>query len=139
MRKILMLVLLTGLMALVFSVSAQNDTTTTESTISFFFVACEAQAVLDLEGNMQTGDDIYVQLFRETGASGTQLSNLIRVSVNNAYQVSQTLTYPSGQTLLLGQFASARISIGRENDSSNTSFTQVVEDVQDGCVTPSFP
>jgi hypothetical protein len=148
MRKILLLCLLIGLVILVVPVNAQSatatpvtttTTTTTESTISYFFVACETQVILDLEGNMQPGDDIYVQVFRETGASGTQLSNIIRVSVNNAYQVSQTVTFPSGQTLLLGQFASARVSIGRESDSSNTSFTTVVEDVQDGCVTPSFP
>jgi hypothetical protein len=138
MRKILRLCLLLGLMVLGTVVNAQ-DTTVADSTISYFFVACENQAVIDFEGAIGPGYDIYVQLFRETGASGTQLTNIIRVSVNNQYQVSQTLAYASGQTLLLGQFGSARVSMARENDSSRTIFTEVSDDVQDGCITPSFP
>lgn len=137
MRKILLLCLLLGLLVLGGTVSAQDDAF--DSTISYFFVACENQAIIDFEGTMQAGYDIYVQLFLAQGAAGTQLTNLIRVSVNNEYQVSQTLAYSSGQTVLVGQFASAQISMARESDPSRTIFSDTIQDVQDGCVEPSFP
>ena len=122
------------------SLASAQDATTTEptSSVNFFFVACEDRAVLDLDGTMGPGDDLYVQVFRDLGATGTPLTELRRISVNGAYQVSPDLTFTTGQVLALGQFASVRISIGRESDSSNTSFTTTVEDVQDGCVTPAF-
>ena len=137
MRKILLICLLLGLMVLGGTASAQDATGEPSSTISYFFVACENQAVLDLEGTMQAGYDVYVQIFRDAG--GTQLTNLIRVSVNNTYQVSQTIPFASGQTLLVGQFASARITMARESDPSATIFEETAQDVQDGCATPTFP
>ncbi|MDQ7027556.1 MAG: hypothetical protein Q9P44_18585 [Anaerolineae bacterium] len=137
MRKILLLCLLLGLMVFGGAVSAQDGSPT--STISYLFVACENHAVIDFEGTMQPGYDIYVQVFLAQGASGTQLTNLIRVSVNNEYQVSQTLNYANGQTVLIGQFASAQISMARENDPSSTIFSDTVQDAQDNCAEPSFP
>lgn len=137
MRNFIRQIALIGLMIVGGVAVAQDDGPS--STISYLFVACENQVVIDFEGTMQAGYDIYVQVFRELTGSGTQLSNLIRVSVNNTYQVSQTIPFPSGQTLLLGQFASANISMARESDPSRTIFSQTIGDVQDGCIEPSFP
>lgn len=143
-RSLLALSLLLTLLAA--SATAQEDTTadTTDtateptSTINYFFAACEDQAVIDLDGTMEANYDIYVQVFTELNATGTPLTNLIRVPVNNTYQVSQVLPY-NNNTLALGQFGSAQISIALENDSSVTIFTDTVDDVVDGCIDPSFP
>jgi len=108
------------------------------STINWFFVACENSAVVDLTGFMEPGFDVYVQIFRELGASGEPLTPLQQVSVSGDYQISPTLNYNNGQVLALGQFASARLSIAREGSPSNAVFTSTVDDVQDGCVTPTY-
>lgn len=125
---------------------AQDDTTTTDttteeptSTVSYFFIACDNQAVFDLEGFADDGDDLYIQVFDNLGGTGNAITPLVRVPVAGDYQVSQVLEYNEGTLLTFGQFASATIAIGSETDSENITFTEAVDDAQDGCVTPTFP
>ncbi len=132
------------LLLLIPAVGAQDDTTTDTttdeqgSTVNYFFVACESQAVFDLTGNMLNGFDLYVQVFRDAGATGTALSPVTRVNVDGGYQVSPIVQYTGGETLLLGQFASARISIAPTGNPDNPVYTDVVDDVQDTCIEPSY-
>lgn len=120
-----------------------TDTDTAEddfgSTINWFFVACEDRAVVDLDGFMEAGFDVYVQVFGGTGGTGDPLSSLLRVPVSNDYQVSQTITYAAGETRLVGQFASAFISIASESNPDNEIFSTTVDDTQDGCADPTYP
>src|SRR5690606_34458709 len=99
---------------------AQDDTTTTtnsgESSVFFFYTPCETEAVFDLNGFAARGLDVYLQVFDQVGGAGNPLTDLIRVSVDGDYEVSQILPYNNDQTLLLGQFSSAVISLAREND-----------------------
>lgn len=114
-------------------------TTDPGSTVNYFFVACEDRAIFDLNGTMQAGFDLYVQVFSELDTAGTSLSSQLRIPVDGDYQVSQTVTYPEGTTRLLGQFASATISIASETNPGNSIFSVNVDDTQDGCIEPSFP
>lgn len=109
------------------------------STINWFWAICDTKAVVDLDGTMESGDDVYVQFFREAGATGAPLSNLIRVNANGAFRTSVEATYPAGTLLALGQFGSMRISIASESDPTKASFTRVLDDVYDTCITPANP
>lgn len=138
---VLCLLLVSGLAA------AQTDTTDStddaatsgdSSTVSWLFVACENSAVIDLTGFMETGYDVYVQVFREIGTSGTPLTPVTQVSVSGDYQVSPQISYAGGEVLAFGQYATAQISIAREGSPSSTTFTGTVNDVQDGCATPTY-
>lgn len=144
MKKLLLVVCLISTV-LVGAVVAQDTTTDTtvnndesESSVFFLFAACEANAVVDFNGNMEPGFDLYIQVFDQVGAAGTPLTELTRISVSGEYQVSQVLPYNDGRTLLLGQFASAEISIASETDPTNTTFVEVIDDVRDGCIEPAF-
>jgi len=124
------------------SVWAQTTTTATESAptsnINWLFSACDNRGVVDLTGTMQANYDIYIQMYRETGARGVALSDLIRVPVNGTFQVSQVLNYPSGQVLGIGQFASLKISIARESDPTSSLYSTIQDDVYDTCITPAY-
>jgi hypothetical protein len=127
------------LLSLIIGSSALAQTTTpSESSVFYFFAACENQAVIDLNGTMEAGDDVYVQVFDQLGGQGQALSSLIRVSVSGDYQVSVVIPFSDGRTLLLGQFASAAIRIASETDAENTEFTGTIDDVQDGCIEPAY-
>ena len=136
MKRIL---LISAILAIFIGIVAAQDDTSSEptSTAFYFFAACENQAVIDLDGNMEAGYDVYIQFFRELSASGEALSNLVRVPVDGAYQVSQTVQYTNGP-LNLGQFASVRVSIAREGDSSAEIYSDTLDDVQDGCIDPTY-
>jgi hypothetical protein len=146
-RTLIALLTLTALLALAIAaplgqasdfVIAQQATavpTTAGSTVQIFFIACETTAVLNFSGQMNTGYDVYYQVFN---ASAAALTNLRRVQVSGAYQVSDTATYTPGLTLPAGQGASVRVSIARETDSSSSVFDTTVNDVQDGCNSPQF-
>ena len=126
---------------------AQDDTTTTdttttntnESSVFFFYTPCETEAVFDLNGFATSGVDVYLQVFDQVGGAGNPLTDLIRVSVSGDYEVSQVLPYNDGQTLLLGQFASAVISLASENDPSDIILSFTNDDVLGTCNEPSFP
>lgn len=119
---------------------AQQATTTPSgpsSSVNWFWAICDTKAVVDLDGSMEAGDDVYVQFFRETGGTGAPLSNLIRVAANGAFRTSQSVAYPAGTVLALGQFGSMRVSIASETDPTKASFTRVLDDVYDTCITPA--
>ncbi|MEM9954658.1 MAG: hypothetical protein AAF846_23815 [Chloroflexota bacterium] len=140
MKKLILTIALLSLLVIGTSL-AQDDTTTSDdggSTVFFFFGICDTQAVVDLNGFMEQGFDVYVQVFDSVGGAGSPLTPLTRVSVDGDYQVSQVLPYNDGTTLLLGQFASAVFTIARENDSTNIVYTDGIDDVYDTCIEPSF-
>ncbi|MEL7433748.1 MAG: hypothetical protein AAFN11_07360, partial [Chloroflexota bacterium] len=128
--------------ALLVGTTAAQTTTTVDnspdSSVFYLFAACETEAVVDFNGTMESGFDLYIQVFDQIGAAGGTLVPLTRVSVSGEYQVSQRLTYADGRTLLLGQFASAEISIASENDPTNVIYSEIVDDVRDGCIEPAF-
>ncbi len=136
MFKKLMLIVFAISVLITGSAFAQDDEPS--SSVFFFFAACETQGVIDFNGTMEAGYDIYVQLFDQVGGGGSPLTALTRVSVSGDYQVSQVLPYNDGQTLLLGQFASAVITIARETDSTSTIYTDGIDDVHDTCIEPAF-
>lgn len=118
-----------------------TDTTTDEptSSVNYFFVICEDRAILDLDGTMQEGYDLFVQVFRDLGAGGDQLTTLLQVGVDGAFTVSPDLVFAEGTNpVAFGQFASATITIAAEGDISDVLFNTTVEDVQDGCVSPAY-
>lgn len=135
MKKAMLLVFLLSLFV---GGSVMAQTEEPSASVFFFFAACENQAVIDLNGTMEAGYDVYVQVFDQLGGQGQALSSLIRVSVSGDYQVSVTVPFANGRTLLLGQFASAAIRIGRETDPESTQYTGTIDDVQDGCVEPAY-
>ncbi len=144
MKKLMLTLCIISLM-LVSTSFAQDDTTTTttsnsgESSVFYFHTPCETEAVFDLNGFAARGIDVYLQVFDQAGGAGNPLTDLIRVSVDGDYQVSQVLPYNNGQTLLLGQFASAVISLASENDPTNIILTFTDDEVLGNCSEPSFP
>lgn len=135
MKKIMLTLFATAIM-IVGTSFAQDEPS---STVFFFFAACENQAVIDLNGTVESGYDVYVQIFDQVGGAGNPLTPLTRVSVSGEYQVSQVLPYNEGQTLLVGQFASAVITIASETDASNVIYTDGIDDVRDTCIDPAYP
>ncbi len=140
MRPLIIAMLIGSLLLVMGDSRAQDETAEGEftSTVFYFWAACENQAVIDLDGTMETGYDVYVQVFRELGATGQALTGLTRVPVSGDYQVSQTLNYTGGETLNLGQFASVRVSIARENNPDDQLFTEVLDDTLNGCIEPTY-
>ncbi|MAU12301.1 MAG: hypothetical protein CL607_20935 [Anaerolineaceae bacterium] len=146
MKKPILFILILTLMAFSGLVMAQDDTTDTttstdagdSSSVSWYFVACETSAVVDLSGFMEAGYDIYVQIFREIGTANTALTPLTQVSVSGDYQVSPQINYTGGEILATGQFATAEIRIAREGSPETIAFSGTVNDTQDGCISPSY-
>jgi len=140
MKRLLVLGL--ALLALSFggSLSAQTATPAgPTSNVSWFFTACADKAVIDLSGTMQSGFALYVQVFRETQASGAPLSDNVLVSVTGDYKVSRELIYPTGQVLATGQFASMRLSIAPTGNPAAPVYTTLVDDTFDVCSAPANP
>ena len=146
MKKPILFILILTLMAFSGLVMAQDDTTDTttstdagdSSSVSWYFVACETSAVVDLSGFMEAGYDIYVQIFREIGTANTALTPLTQVSVSGDYQVSPQINYTGGEILATGQFATAEIRIAREGSPETIAFSGTINDTQDGCISPSY-
>ncbi|NWF68990.1 MAG: hypothetical protein HXY40_07885 [Chloroflexi bacterium] len=111
-----------------------NTSTTGGSNVQIFFVACADRAIVNLNGTMGTGYDVYYQVFTGT----TALTNQRRVQVSGAYQVSDTATYLTGQSLAAGASASVRVAIGRETNAASTIYETTVNDINDGCNNPQF-
>lgn len=132
------IVLLAVLLLVLTPAAAQDDTGDFTSFVNYFFAACESQAVFDLDGQMEAGFDLYIQVFDQIGGQGDPLTPLVRVPVSGTYQVSQVLPYNSGSILALGQFASARIRIASESDPDNELFSNTIDDVFDNCIEPSY-
>lgn len=120
-----------------------DDDTTTEdtaptSTVDIFGVLCEDRIVLTISGVMQSGYDIYYQVFSQAGGGGTPLTGLRRVQVDGAYSVSDVTTYTGG-TLPFSNVGSFYAAIGREGDAESTLWNNFIDDIQDGCAEPTAP
>ncbi len=141
MRKfsaIWLLVLVLGISSTVLAQTATPAPSADDTNVNYFFVACDAGAVLDLSGVIQRNYDVYFQVFKDLGATGTPLTELQRVSVSGQFQVSPAIVYTNAQFISFGQFASLRLLIARETDPTNILYEDVVDDVQDGCATPTY-
>ncbi len=127
--------------------TAETDTTTqtgtqtsgNTSSINIFFVACDTQGVINFDGTMEPGFDIYYQLFSGPAGGGQALTDLRQVSVSGSYAVSDQVSYTGGQTLAAGATGSARVVMAREGNPSSTIFETTVNDIQDGCNSPQNP
>lgn len=146
MRKLFYLTALMILAASVQMSAAQENTATTTtqtnqggSNVNIFFVACETQGVLNFDGTMDPGYDIYYQIFSAAGGGGQALTALRRVTVSGSYAVSDQVSYNSGQTLSAGATGSVRVIIAREDNPQSTTYDTTVNDIQDGCASPSNP
>lgn len=139
MKKLINLTIMSMLLLTGMIISAQETSTSANTTtINWYFTACETQGIVDLNGTMEAGYDIYIQVFDGFGGTGNAISALNRVAVSGDYQVSATVPYTSGTNLLLGQAASIKLTVGRESNAESTIFSTTVDDFQDGCATGAF-
>jgi hypothetical protein len=118
--------------------AATTQPTTTESSVTILGVICDTRAVLNFNGVMEVGDDLYYQVFSAGNGGGTALTSLRQLSVNGTYSVSEVATYDNGATIAAGTTGSVRVLIAAEGNSANSSVDTIVNDVQDGCAEPQF-
>lgn len=138
MRKIF---LAAGLVVVLLAFGAMGSlaqTTTDQSAVQIFFVACENQAVMNFTGSMHTGYDIFYQVFSGAGGTGTALTSQRQVQVDGAYAFSETIPY-NGATVAAGATASVRVIVGREGNVNSSLLDTTVDDIQDGCNNPQNP
>jgi hypothetical protein len=114
---------------------AQTDTTEPTSTINFFFVLCDTQAVIDFSGTIEAGYDVYYQIFSAAGGGGTALTALRRLTVGGNFTTTETVAFNAGSTVAAGQVGSMYIAIAREGVPTDTIYSDYVDDIQDGCRT----
>jgi hypothetical protein len=115
---------------------AQTDTTTTPtSTINYFFVICDTQAVIDFSGTIEAGYDVYYQIFSATNGGGTALTALRRLTVGGEFRTTETVALNAGSTVATGQVASMYVAIAVEGAPTNTIYSDYIDDIQDGCRT----
>ena len=133
MKKIIAAIILVGMMGIAIPVGLA------QSNVDIYFIACGDQAVIDLSGTVGSGYDIYYQVFSGASATGAAITSLRRVVVDGDYAVSDNVTYNEGAAVALGGVASAVVSIAREDDSSRSLYETTVDDLNDGCNTPSNP
>ena len=69
MRNLLLVMII-----LVLGVSLVTAQDGSSSTINIFYVACENQGVINFDGTMEAGFDIYYQLFSAAGGGGQALT-----------------------------------------------------------------
>lgn len=117
------------------AVPAQDDSGFS-STVNWFYSACEDRMVIDLEGTMQSGYDLYFQAFDLFGGLGEAITGLRRISVNGDYSVSQEINWLNGESRALGTPISVVIRIGSELDPDSTLFQQPSDDYLGECEEP---
>ncbi len=135
MRRVKVFASLLFLLSAIFSSQAQDDSTYS-STVNWFYSACEDRMVIDLNGRMELGYDLYFQAFDRFGGLGDPITGLRRVSVNGNYSVSQVINWQNGETRALNTPISVVIRIGRENDPDSTIFQQPSDDYLGTCEEP---
>ena len=135
MRRLKFLLSQILLFSAIMASQAQDDSGYT-STVNWFYSACEDRMVIDLQGRMQLGYDLYFQAFDRFGGLGEPITALRRISVNGDYAVSQIIHWLNGQTRALGTPISVVIRIGRENDPDSTIFQQPSDDYLGECEEP---
>lgn len=119
-----------------FAVGAQEDSGYT-STVNWFYSACEDRMVMDFDGIMQPGYDLYFQAFDQYGGLGQELTELRRVNVDGEYAASLVTYWLNGQTRALGTPISVVIRIGREDNPDSTIFQQPSDDLLGECEEPA--
>ena len=132
LKLILSLVLLST--AIVLS-QAQEDSGFT-STVKWFYSACEDRMVVDLEGRMQAGYDLYYQAFDRFGGLGDPLTDLTRVDVDGDYALSQVVHWLNDATRALGTPISVVFRIAQESDPDSTLFQDPSDDYVSECHEP---
>ena len=135
MRRLPILLSALLILAAAFVGAAQDDGGFT-STVNWFYSACEDRMVIDFQGKMQLGYDLYFQAFDRYGGLGEPITALRRVSVNGDYAVSQVIYWLNGEARALGTPISVVIRIGRENNPDSTLFQQPSDDVLGECEEP---
>lgn len=136
MQKIKILIITFSFLILATSLYAQEETEFA-STINWFYTACEDRMVLDLNGTMQSGYDIYFQAFDGFGGTGNALTGLRRVAVDGDYAVSQVVNWLGGETRVLGTPVSVVFRMARENDAEDTIFNEPSDDFLAECAEPA--
>jgi len=124
------------LLTLATTLYAQDDSEFT-STINWFFTACEDRMVIDFNGTIQSGYDVYFQAFDGFGGTGNAITGLRRIAVDGDYSVSQVVPWLNGETRILGTPVSVVIRMARENDADNTIFNEPSDDFLGECAEPA--
>lgn len=135
-KSVLVLFLL-FLLATTVSLAGAQDTGPT-SNVTYFVVVCADSGVVNFSGTMQAGYDLYYQVFANSQGTGGAITALRQVSVDGAYEFSETISYNPGATVPVGHVSSFYIAIARESDPSATIYSDYVDDIQDGCAVPQF-
>ena len=106
------------------------------STVNWFYSACEDRMVVDLQGTMQAGYDLYYQAFDRFGGLGNPLTTLTRVDVDGDYALSQVSQWLNGEVRSLGTPISVVFRIASETDPENTLFQEPSDDLLGICQSP---
>ena len=136
MQKLISLIIILFSISFAMTLTAQEDTEFT-STINWFYTGCENQMVIDLNGTMQTGYDVYFQAFDGFGGTGNPITGLRRVPVDGDYSVSQVVPWLNGETRVLGTPLSVVIRMARESDPDDTIFQEPSDDFLGECAEPA--
>ena len=113
-----------------------QDNSGFSSTVNWFYSACEDRMVIDFNGSIQLGYDLYYQAFDAFGGLGNAITGLRRISVNGDYALSQVIYWSDFQTRALNTPISVVIRIGRENDPDSTIFQTPSDDYLTACEEP---
>lgn len=111
-------------------------TSLAESSVQIFFVACADQAVVNLSGTIDPGEDVYYQVFSSAGGAGTAITAMRRAQLDGTVAFSERLPYNSGATVAEGSIGSIRVIVAQEDDIDASTIDTTVNDVQDGCADP---
>lgn len=125
------------LLTLATTLYAQDDSSEFTSTINWFYTACEDRMVIDFNGTMQSGYDVYFQAFDGFGGTGNAITGLRRVPVDGDYSVSQVVPWLNSETRILGSPVSVVIRMARENDADDTIFNEPSDDFLGECAEPA--
>ncbi len=135
MRAISVLAPLLLLLTTAYGSLAQEEMNYT-STVNWFYSACEDRMVINFDGIMEAGYDLYFQAFEEYGGLGRAITSLRRIAVDGDYAVSQIIYWLNGEQRALDTPVSVVIRIGSEIDPNNTLFQTPSDDVLGECEEP---
>lgn len=124
-------------MALVLTIGA--GIARAESSVQLFVVICDNQAVVNFNGSMDAGFDLFYQVFAGPGGTGAALTNIRRIQVDGTYAVSEVVPYINSQTVAAGGTASARVTIASESSGGSGGTAYTADDINDGCNNPTNP
>lgn len=110
-----------------------------QSSFTLFAVICETQAVLNWGGTMLPGSDLYYQVFGGSQGTGGALTALRRLQVDGQFSFSETVAYNEGGTVAAGGIGSVYVSISAEGNPDNSTYSEFIDDIQDGCAEPQSP